>query len=157
MQTHPCADIWPLMTDVELDGLADDIADRGQVLPIVTVGGLIIDGRNRWLACERAGVEPWTQEVETDDPDGLAWSLNEHRRHASYNVRAIAAARRANLPKGVKKADSTNVLSQADAAEQFGVSIGAVKRARTVLDHGDKPGETPREILKRYGYDAGED
>jgi hypothetical protein len=38
---------------------------------------LILDGRNRWLACERAGIEPWVQEVETDDPDALAWSLNE--------------------------------------------------------------------------------
>jgi ParB-like chromosome segregation protein Spo0J len=38
---------------------------------------LILDGRNRWLACERAGIEPWVQEVETDDPDALAGSLND--------------------------------------------------------------------------------
>jgi hypothetical protein len=138
MKTHPCADIWPLMTDDELDDLAADIAANGQMLPIITLGGLILDGRNRWLACERAGIKPWLQEIETDDPDAVAWSLNEHRRHASENVRAVAAARRANLGHGQKRADTANAVTQADAAKQFGVSIDNLQRAKTVLDHGDQ-------------------
>jgi hypothetical protein len=108
-------------------------------MPIITLGGLILDGRNRWLACERAGIDPWLQEVETDDPDAVAWSLNEHRRHASENVRALAAARRAGMSVGrPSKTTATAVISQADAAHQFGVSVDSLQRAKTVLDHGDQ-------------------
>jgi hypothetical protein len=138
MQTHPCANIWPLMTDRELDDLASDIIANGQALPIITTGGLILDGRNRWLACERAGLEPWIEEVETDDPDALAWSLNEHRRHASENVRGMAAAERADMRQGERtdlKAVATK--SQGEMARLYGVSRDTVSRARTVLDHGD--------------------
>ena len=136
MEVHPIADIWPLMTEPELVRLAEDIAAHGQVMPIILVAGKILDGRNRWLACERLEIEPWTEEVETGDPDALAWSLNEHRRHASESVRAMAAARRATLPVGVKKADRSNDLSQAEVAANFGVSVPSVKRAATVLKHG---------------------
>jgi ParB-like chromosome segregation protein Spo0J len=136
IETHPIAEIWPLMRDDELDRLAEDIKEHGQVVPIILVDGKILDGRNRWLACELAGVEPWCENVESDDPDALAWSLNEHRRHAPEFVRGLAAARRANLSQGQKKADSANALTQAEAAQQFGVSVDTVKRARTVLNYG---------------------
>jgi ParB-like chromosome segregation protein Spo0J len=134
---HPAAEVWELMSEAELDDLAASIAKEGQRLPIVfTSDGLLLDGRNRWIACDRAGVPQWTTIVQTDDPDALAWDLNNHRRHASEGERALAAARRANLPRGVKKADASNEASQADVAAQFGVSRSAVQRARTVLDHG---------------------
>jgi ParB-like chromosome segregation protein Spo0J len=99
---HPIADIWPLMSEVDLGKLAADIAAYGQRLPITQVDGEIIDGRNRWLACEQAGVEPWVEDVETDDIEALAWSLNEHRRHANEGVRAMAAARYANMRQGAR-------------------------------------------------------
>ena len=98
--------------------------------------GLILDGRNRWLACERADIEPWVEEVETDDPDALAWSLNEHRRHAGEGVRAMAAARRADMRQGDNQHVTTGTTSQAEAARQFGVSRESVNRARIVLDAG---------------------
>jgi hypothetical protein len=137
IETHPIADIWPLMTDSEIDRLAEDIAAHGQVMPIILVEGRILDGRNRWLACERIGVEPWTQEIETDNPDALAWSLNEHRRHASESVRIMAAGRRANLKLGDNQHSPIGGTSQAEAAEQFGVSKRAVERATVVIHHND--------------------
>jgi ParB-like chromosome segregation protein Spo0J len=139
---HPLASIWPLMSDSELDCLAADIKEHGQRLPIIRVEGLILDGRNRWLACQIAGVEPWCEDIEPVDNaglDALAWSLNEHRRHAPNGTRAMAAARRANMRQGARTDLASNEarLSQTDAAIQFGVSRTAVQRAKTVLDHGD--------------------
>jgi hypothetical protein len=141
MQIHPCADIWPLMTDAQLDELAADIAANGQILPIMTLDGMILDGRNRWLACERAGVEPWLQAVETDDPDAVAWSLNEHRRHASESVRGLAARRRETLGHGGARRgiqDANLHLGRAEIARRFGVSPRTVANAATVIDHGDQ-------------------
>jgi ParB-like chromosome segregation protein Spo0J len=138
---HSIAEIWPIMRDDELDALAADISLNGQLVPIVMVGGAILDGRNRWLACKLAGVTPWVEEIDPvgRDLDALAWSYNEHRRHLPVQVRALAAARRANMKEGRPSLTSANALvSQKAAAEQFGVSVDAVKRAKTVLDHGDQ-------------------
>lgn len=140
MKEHPLASIWPLMSDAELDRLAEDIKEHGQRLPIIRVDGMILDGRNRWLACERAGLGPWVQDIPNDEIevlDALAWSLNNHRRHADEGVRAIAAARRANMKRGDNQHTAIAVTSQAEAARQFGVSVDTLQRAKTVLDHGE--------------------
>lgn len=134
---HPIADIWPLMNDEELVDLAADIQAHGQWLPIVFVDGLLLDGRNRWLACEAAGVEPRIENLETDDSDALAWSLNEHRRHASLGVRQMAGARYATMRHGDNQHSPIGLSSQADAARKVDVSLTSLKRAKTVLDHGD--------------------
>ncbi len=56
---HPQADAYPLFTDEALALLTEDIAENGQRDPItLTPDGLILDGRNRFAACERAGVQP---------------------------------------------------------------------------------------------------
>jgi ParB family chromosome partitioning protein len=40
--------------------------------PVVRYQGKILDGRNRLLACERAGVEPRFEDFEGDDAAALA-------------------------------------------------------------------------------------
>jgi hypothetical protein len=53
-EPHPLANIFPLMTDAELKVLADDISRNHQREPITLYQGLILDGRNRYLACKLA-------------------------------------------------------------------------------------------------------
>jgi ParB-like chromosome segregation protein Spo0J len=48
---HPVTDLFPTLPDEELKDLAADIAERGLLHPIV------LDGRNRYAACQLAGVE----------------------------------------------------------------------------------------------------
>lgn len=48
-----------MLDEDELQALADDIRDLGQLQPIVLdSSGRILDGRNRLRACELAEVEP---------------------------------------------------------------------------------------------------
>ena len=43
--------------------------------------GRILDGRNRYAACEKAGVKPAFVNYAGKDPQGYALAVNKHRRH----------------------------------------------------------------------------
>ena len=82
---HPACAAWPQMTDAELDKLAADIREKGLLEPITLMAGSgdLLDGRNRWLACQRAGVPPRTQTYDGDDPVGYVLSRNGQWRKLS--------------------------------------------------------------------------
>ena len=79
------------MSDDELQDLADDIAVNGLRNPIVLWQGKILDGRNRYLACKIAEVEPRFTEFEGDDPIGWVISQNLQRRHLTASQKAVVA------------------------------------------------------------------
>ena len=68
MEFHPAANIFPLMEGADFEALVADIAEHGQREAIVLHDRLILDGRNRYRACERIGLRPVTREWEGDDP-----------------------------------------------------------------------------------------
>lgn len=88
---HPACTIFPPLPDDELQELADDIAANGLRNPIVLFQGKILDGRNRYLACELAGVEPRFTEFDGDDPIGWVVSQNLLRRHLTASQKAVVA------------------------------------------------------------------
>jgi phage N-6-adenine-methyltransferase len=137
---HPVAGIWPLLPEAELEALAEDIRENGLRYPVWRHrDGRIIDGRNRWLACRKAGVEcPSETYVGPDGADlvKFALSLNEMRRHLDTSQRALVAARIANLDHGQKKADTENSVSQSEAAGLLNVSVDSVQFAKKVVDCG---------------------
>ena len=103
---HSIADIFPMMSDDELDRLAEDIRAHGLREPIwLHSDGRIIDGRNRYLACQRLGREPATRTFEGEDAELLAFVLshNLHRRHLNESQRAMVATRIANLGHGGRR------------------------------------------------------
>ena len=90
---HPYADKFPMLTDVELDELAESIASIGLINPIVVdPAGLILDGRNRLEACKRAGVEAATAVYEGSDVAEFVIGCNVTRRNMSTGARAMATA-----------------------------------------------------------------
>lgn len=91
---HPAADQFPLLEQDELESLAEDIAANGLSYPIVVdENGHVVDGRNRWLACEIAGVEPITEPLGDRDPWTLALSHNVETRALTNGQKAMARAR----------------------------------------------------------------
>jgi ParB-like chromosome segregation protein Spo0J len=143
---HPVADLFPLMGDEELLALADDIKANGLLEPIwLGPDGRIIDGRNRYRACELAEVEP---AYRNWDGQGslvrFAVSLNLHRRHLNEAARAAIAAQIANMEEGRPKETveiSTVSISQTEAGEMLNVGRDSVIAAKRILNEG-----TPEEV-----------
>lgn len=91
--THPYADKFPMLSDPELDELAESIATVGLLHPIVIDrNGLILDGRNRLEACNRAEVEALTDVYEGDDVAEYVIACNVTRRNMSTGARAMSTA-----------------------------------------------------------------
>jgi hypothetical protein len=92
MDLHEYAKLFPVATNEELREMADDIKQRGLINPIVLLEGKILDGRNRFMACNLANVEPEFTEYTGNDPlhDVVSWNL--HRRHLSTSQKAALAA-----------------------------------------------------------------
>ena len=55
---HPLADVLPLIEGSEFAELVVSIKQNGLRDPITMLGEMILDGRNRYLACLEAGIEP---------------------------------------------------------------------------------------------------
>lgn len=90
---HPFASKFPLLADNDLDELAESIKTVGLLHPVVvTSGGLLLDGRNRLEACNRAGVEAAVEVYEGDDFAEFVIAANVGRRHMSAGARAMATA-----------------------------------------------------------------
>ena len=92
MQYHEIANVWPMMDDDAIQALADDIQKNGQLQPIWTYEGKILDGRNRFVACTIAGVQPVLRDYKGDEPTAFAVSLNDRRRHMTKGALAAVAA-----------------------------------------------------------------
>lgn len=92
MKLHPVCKLFPDMTGEQFKKLVEDIQTNGQLEPILTYKGRIIDGRHRFRACKELGIEPKTE--EWDGKGSLVRfvvSRNLHRRHLNASQRAAVA------------------------------------------------------------------
>jgi ParB-like nuclease domain len=96
LPVFPPADVFPMMSEDELQELAADIRANGLNQPLVVAeidGDLVlVDGRNRRAACELAKVEPEVRHLNGEDPNAYVLSANVHRRHMTKGQRAMAVA-----------------------------------------------------------------
>jgi ParB-like chromosome segregation protein Spo0J len=135
----------PLLEDRDLDSLVTDIRTHGLREAVVLFEGAILDGRNRYRACQIAEVVPrfedWTPLHPGDTPLTFVLSRNLERRHLNESQRAMIAARLANLPDGLRKdhAQGASIeapTSQAEAARRLNVGRPSVQRAAKLLRNG---------------------
>lgn len=90
MQFHPAADEFPLFDGKRLQELVDDISANGQREKIKLFRGQILDGRNRYHACQVAGIIPRYESLPEDiDPWAYVWSLNGERRDMTADQRYL--------------------------------------------------------------------
>ena len=157
---HPACAMFPPLDEAGLASMAESILARGQRDPIVMHEGQILDGRNRWLACRRAGVEPITKEWEPSDthgdsPTAYAFDMNRERRHLTPSQWSMVGATTIPLfgeearkrqahggtaPGKTLSADlreaSEHRKAADDAAAAVGVSPRSVENAAAVLATG---------------------
>lgn len=142
VKVHPAAELFPLMEGQAFDDLVADIREHDLREPVVmTPDGQLLDGRNRWRACAKVGIEP-QKRVEHGEPWSYVISLNVHRRHLNESQRAMIAAKIARRRVGQHGTYSGNTSNDAvpdalppsadRAAELFNVSRSAIDRAREV-------------------------
>jgi N6-adenosine-specific RNA methylase IME4 len=133
LESHPVADLFPLMNGTAFEELVADVAAHGVRGPIILHERKILEGRSRYRAALAAHVECPTREYDGDDPVGLVVSANLRRRHLSENQRSMIAERLANLPRGANQHVQICAPTQADAAELLSVGRRNIQYARAVL------------------------
>lgn len=137
---HELANLFPLMDESQYSDLVADIKENGLVESIVLHEGKILDGRNRYNACNDAGVEPNFVEYEGEDALSYVISLNLNRRHLNESQRAMIGARLANMKSGTRTDLTSDQLvlglSNKDASEKLNVGLGSIKRAKQVQKEG---------------------
>ena len=140
MKIHPIAQLFPPMSQAEFAALKADIKQHGLSEPILVWKGQIVDGKDRWRACTALRVQPkYRQWKSKESPERYVVSMNVMRRHLPEAVRAILAARLAQIPKGGNQHASQEAsMSQAEAAIRLKVSRSSVQRAKVVYENGAK-------------------
>jgi hypothetical protein len=135
IKVHPAADVFPMMSDDELDELAADIAKNGVQQPIVWLKDQLLDGRNRVAAVDRIPDEKRRDEILAawqngkncivfpfqPDPYGYVASANLHRRHLT------AEQRREVTEKLVKAQPEKSDRAIAKMAKVSDKTVGAVR------------------------------
>ena len=156
-KVHPSADTFPMMSAEELDKLGADIKAHGLKEPITfNTENVLLDGRNRLEAGERAGVPVGDQHhlhtFEGDDAAQVAFiiSKNIHRRHlkkqelGDHIVAAIKAAEKKldqvkPVSKGGRgKVNETKARAVAEA-KKLGISESTIKLSLTKAEGRAKP------------------
>jgi hypothetical protein len=130
LQPHELANIFPMMSDAELQPIVDDMTENGydNDCPIVLCGGKILDGRNRYKAAELGGVTPNFIEYDGNDPLAYVVRHNLNRRHLTREQRDDV----------IRRLRSEGMTLQA-IADSVGVSYGTAHNAtRDELINSDK-------------------
>lgn len=137
---HHSSFFFPEMSDVEFAELVKSIKEQGQIEPIVMLGGLVFDGRHRWKACEKLGIDPKTEEWKGTEDELIRVSVarNLTRRHLTPVQKAEIALRIATLRKGDKKHLAYGAITQGEAAQMLGVSPDSMQRLRKVKASGSE-------------------
>jgi hypothetical protein len=148
---HPLANIFPLLHSERFDALVDNIRENGLIDPITLHEGKIVDGRNRYRACQAAGVEPRFVQMEwTGLVAEFVWSRHQRRQETAAERRlsagkyAIAREGEAKQRQGARTdLTSSQICNEVDygrsvenAAEKFDVSERTVSSAIKVLKEG---------------------
>ncbi|MEP0518535.1 MAG: MT-A70 family methyltransferase [Hyphomicrobiales bacterium] len=133
---HEFANLFPMLDGKPREELVADIAANGMQEPIVMMGPIILDGRNRYMCARETGAEIKAVQFDGDDPLAFVISKNLKRRHMTESQRAMVAAKLAKLPKGVNQHAPIGGPSNKQAAEMLSVGQKSIERAKIVENNG---------------------
>lgn len=161
LKFHPLANLFPMLSDAELDDLGEDMRQNGQVETVKLHQGMVLDGRNRYTAASRKGLGVRYELFTGSSREALAWviSKNLKRRHLTESQRAMVAARLSTMRLGdnqhsadkaaaqicapsfdlgaeAKPPEPEAAVSQTESAELLNVSRRSVQTATKVQEKG---------------------
>jgi ParB-like nuclease domain len=167
---HEASKIYPLIEGEEFDALVQDIRLHGLKNPIVVYKDkasgkeLLLDGRNRILACKKAGVKPAFEIRTLKNESPVEWviSQNSRRRHlkpgqlamvalAAEKIFAAEAKERQRTLNTKEKAACANISTSekgraSEKAEKLlGVSHAYITKAKAVQAANPKLAEKVKE------------
>jgi hypothetical protein len=89
LDPHPLSALFPPISDEDFGKLAADIKLNGLHQPIMRYQGKVLDGNNRYRACELVKIAPKFVDFNGDDAQARNYviSANIHRRHLSPDER----------------------------------------------------------------------
>src|SRR5690606_33376122 len=139
-KVHPLADEFPILPKEEMQDLADDIKANGQKYPILLGhdGKTIVDGRNRYLACALARVEP---EFEQIDPGMSEEDIANDIISRNLKRRQLTAGQKAFL--GVKVEEHFAKLAK-ERQREAGRAVGKGEADKLQADRPEASGPAPQ-------------
>ncbi len=135
---HEFADRFPMMDDAEFEALVEDIRVNGQKERILLFEGKILDGRNRYRACRRLGIEAETRTFDgtREEAERLATSANLLRRHLSKSQKAMYLVRSGLVapapPEGSRRRYGTGRDAIMAVGKRYGVNHVTIYKAAFV-------------------------
>jgi ParB-like chromosome segregation protein Spo0J len=151
MKSHPYLSMVPEIAKKEFDDLRADINQFGQMFPVITCNGVIIDGRARWRACTMLDRKPKIEERDLSEMQILDFviSANVHRRHLTKSQIAVIVG----LPYMREKAK----LVAAEKAEKNRIeklNRGKVSSPRPLTYRGSHESKTAKQTADVLGVNA---
>lgn len=128
---HPEALATPRMSDESYDALKRDIEINGQLDPVTTYRGKIVDGRHRWLIIQELGIDE-IKYIKLANNATLAdirqvVQSKELRRHETASQLAIRAYR-------MKSAHDSKFKSFAEVAKAIGANPKRIVEVKKVVE-----------------------
>ena len=135
LDIHPEANITPRMTTEQYNALKLDIEKNGQLEPIVLYRGRIIDGRHRYCIMSELGIK--TVVVVSISNNSTIMDIRtivkskEIHRHQTPTQLAIYAYRQM-ISYNSDSRNKDSVMTQSDAAREFGVVVKQIGRVARI-------------------------
>lgn len=131
LKSHRIASIFPPLEAKEIASLAEDIKANGLHHPIALFEGKILDGRNRYAACLKAGVKPMMVQWKGTVAEAIAfvWSENFQRRHLTASQAAACYVEREKTEKALIKTVKA-IKEDAKARQRTGGKTGGATAGR---------------------------
>ena len=129
MELHEITKTHPIMSAEQYEAFKADIATYGQLQPVLTYRGRIVDGRHRLRALTELGIDTIKTERLpnnlTMDQVRVAVYSTEMRRHQTPTMLAVKAYRLC-----------TTGMTQPEAAKKVGTNVRGIQRVASIVKMG---------------------
>ena len=137
LKRHPLSALFAQydLKGEDLTNLAEDIRKNGQLLPIALLSGEVLDGWNRYRACQIAGAQPVTMDLAPGvDPWEFVKGSNMLRRHMAPAERVAVFLMKERMEGERSKLNAATVT---EIENEIEVSSGTAHKAQRILKADD--------------------